>query len=284
MTIDIYLGGLPGTGKTTNLLSFPGVEQHVFGSAEEVTAKNFNGRADILPHVRFDWYDCLNDKEKDELAEDKTTEQRIEEIKTRAKYYNILRYIKYIYKLRRDLEKGERKEVQTAGLDNLTPFADDFKSYVATKYKADIYTAQGNFDGRKFWPKYAEELDSFLRFFVKLPINTVVTSHLQMGLDEENAPKAMDATAPKLQREWFPNLDGKMRYSLGGIFSYDFYLWAEESAGQATKYLAKLEADENKIGLAKARFQPFSNPRRIEIPKNNFYNFLMENINKGGIK
>ena len=282
--LTILWTGVPGTGKSTCLYSMPGVENHIWGSNEEDTAKNFNGRADILPPIKFKWYDCLDEKDKDEMADDKTTDLRIDQIKQKGMSSNIVRYKKYLYKLKRQLEKGERQELKSIGLDNLTPFVDEFKAYINEKYKADIWTREGNWDGRKFWPKFAEELDGLLRMITDLPINVGVTCHIQLSLDEENTAKAMDKDANKLPREWLPNIDGKMRYSVGGIFSYAFFLWAEESAGQATKYLAKLEADENKIGLAKARFQPFSNPRRIEIPKNRFYEFLMENINKGGVK
>lgn len=274
----VYLGGLPGTGKSTCGLSFPSVEQHVWGIGEEATAENFHSRKDVLPPVIMKWRECLTDEELDDLANPETKEQRMDLLIEKGKYNNILRYKKYIFKLHRDLETGKRPELETVFLDNLTPFSDEFKHYVMKKHASDIWTSDGNFDGRKFWPKYADELADFIREVVALPCNVVISSHLNLSYSEEDSRKAFDAGANKLNKEWLPALDGKIRFQLAGLFTFGFFLWAEESPGKDNKYYAKLEADERNIGLAKTRIQPFKNPRRILLPKNNFYNFLNETI------
>ena len=64
---------------------------------------------------------------------------------------------------------------------------------------------------------------------------------------------------------------GKSRYVFAGVFTWAFFLAVEEAAGQPNKYYAKLEADSSVVGVAKSRIQPFPNPRKIEIPKNGFY-------------
>lgn len=278
--LKIFFGGLPGTGKSSCMYSLPGIESHIFGEGEQETIKNFSGRTDILPPVSFNWWDCLKDEEKDLMVNKDSTEVKISELTELGKYRNISKYRKYLYSIRRDLETGKRPELKSIGLDNLTPFADEFKSYIMVKYKAELYSKEGNFDGRKFWPKYAEELSDTIGFLRSIPLNIAVPCHIQYSLDEENQQKALSPEAQKLQKEWMPNIDGKLRFSLGGLFSYCFYLWAEEQPGKDTEYFAKLEADQNNVGLAKGRFQPFLNPRRIKLPKNNFYNFLVENISK----
>ena len=65
--------GQPGTGKSTCGLSYPGVEHIVFGSSEETTAKNFVDRTDILPVIKFDWYENLDAKEKAKFTDEKVS-------------------------------------------------------------------------------------------------------------------------------------------------------------------------------------------------------------------
>jgi hypothetical protein len=278
----VYCGGLPGSSKTTCGLSFPGtLEHHVWGVGEEETQGNFN-RSDFVT-VRNLWPECLSEKDRDVLYAPGTSDHELTRIEERAQHANILRYKKSIHKLRRDLELGKRPDLQTLLFDNLTPFADEFKSYIMIKYEADIFTREGNFDGRKFWPKYMDELVAFIRLIIDLPLNIVFTSHIALSVDEENAARVLDKDANRLPKEWLPNLDGKVRFALGGFFSYCFFLWVEETPGRPNRYFAKAEADDKMVGLAKCRLQPFSNPRRIELPKNNFYGFLHEAI-KGASK
>ena len=273
-SLKAFLAGLPGTSKTTCALSFPGVEQSVWGIGEEETRENFVGREDILPCVKWLWRDQLSEVEKDELADDQTSDRRLEELECKGKHANIVKFKKYIYKTARQVEKGDRPELLTFVVDNLCPLAEEFKYYIMTKYRDDIYTREGNFDGRKFWPKYLDELKALIRLIVDLPVNVVITSHVALSIEEENASKAFEPGAQKLNKEWLPNLDGKIRFEIGGLFSYCFFLWVEESPGKPNKYYAKAEADDRNIGLAKVRFQPFPNPRRIELKKNAFYEQL----------
>jgi len=277
--LKVLVAGLPGTGKSTSGLSFHKageIEHHVWGVGEEETHGNFPGAP--IKTVKLLWRDCLSDAEKDQIADDKTLESVIDQLEEKAKYLNILRYKKYIYRVNREIETGKRPDLKTVFVDNLTPLADEFKSYIMAKYRADIYTAQGNFDGRKFWPKYADELESLIRNIITLPVNVVISSHIALSLEQENAAKAMDKTAPTLNREWLPQIDGKLRFGIGGLFSFCFYFWCEESPGRDNKYFAKAEADDKSVGLAKCRIQPFPNPRRIDITKNEFYQQLTNAI------
>jgi len=288
---SVYVGGLPGTGKSTMGLSFPGVEQHVCGEGEEQTAKNFKGRTDILPPHFIKWQDYLADEDFKRIAEEKVTENQIEAINNKAKFRCVSDYRKHLFKMYSELRAGSRQELQTVFLDNFSPFADLFKAYTLIKYESDIYSKEGNFDGRKFYPKYADELEDTIRMLISMTafdkkrfpnarnINVVVASHIQLSLDEEDSRKAMDPTAAKLPREWLPKVDGKIRFGLGGLFTYCFYLHCVENPGQAVKYYAKAVADESNVGLAKCRIQPFPKPQRIEVTKNKFYDQLITAMN-----
>jgi len=81
MHIHAGLFGQPGSSKTTVGLSFPGVEQHVFGSSEEFTAINFKHRTDILPHIKWDWMDFLTAEEKVKLFKEDFSDVEAEEFK-----------------------------------------------------------------------------------------------------------------------------------------------------------------------------------------------------------
>jgi len=72
----VALLGSPGTGKSTAGLSYPGVEQHVWGSSEEDTAQSFIGREDILPAVKPDWFDVLTDEERAKFTDEKVNVDR----------------------------------------------------------------------------------------------------------------------------------------------------------------------------------------------------------------
>ena len=75
MSYHIGLMSCPGGGKSTMGLSAPGVEQHVFGSSEELTSENFPERkksGDILPIVKPDWMDYLKLEERVKLLDRKS--------------------------------------------------------------------------------------------------------------------------------------------------------------------------------------------------------------------
>lgn len=269
----IALLGSPGSSKSTVGLSYPGVEQHVFGSNEETTAMNFGDRKDILPPVKLDWYDCLSPEDKAKMKDETVSEIDIANIIQKARAKNIIRYRRYIYSLKENI--GERK---TIFLDNGTPFAQDFEDYVRVVYAREFETGQGNFNSIAFAIKYKNEMTDFLRLLVSLPAHVVVSFHITMTMDEANAAKSdfMKDTAKgiKYAKEWQPMIMGQAKYMLAGIFDWVFYLWTQENPGQATKYLAKLEADDATVGIAKSRLQPFDNPREIAFPKNRAFEFF----------
>ena len=72
---------------------------------------------------------------------------------------------------------------------------------------------------------------------------------------------------------------GKSKYAFAGVFNHAFFLYTEEAAGQPTRYLAKLEADTNNVGIGKSRVQPFKNPRQIAFPKGRFYETFEQALN-----
>ncbi len=278
----VALLACPGSGKSTAGLSYPGVEQHVFGSAEEDTAQNFSGRTDILEPLKPDWFECLTDEEKAKFSDENTTEDMIASMTKKARAKNIAKYRRYLYKLKAELPQGKRPELKTVFLDNGTPFAQEFQDYVEVVYKSEFVTKGGEFNSIKFSIKYQQELTDFLRLFYSLPCHTVMSFHVAQALDEAEASKAnfMKDTAQGIQRqkEWQPMIYGKAKYVLAGIPTYAFYLWAEENPGRLNKYYAKLEADENNVGIAKGRIQPFDKPSKIEIPKGEFFGFLQKAI------
>ena len=265
--------GSPGSAKSTFGLSAPGVEQHVWGSNEAATAMNFKTRTDILPPVKFDWFDTLTDEEKNKFTDEKVSEKDIALLIQKARAKNIIRYRRYLYGLKRDI--GARK---TIFLDNVTPFAQDFEDYVKVVYADEFITKEGNFNSISFAIKYKNELSDFLRMMVELPCHVVMSFHIAMTLDEATAAKAdfMKDTAKgiKYSKEWQPMIMGQAKYLLPGIFDWVFYMWTKENPGQATQYLAKLEADDSIVGIAKSRVQPFENPREIQFPKNNAFEFF----------
>lgn len=270
--------GSPGASKSTCGLSYPGVEQHVFGSAEEDTALNFVGRTDILKPVKLDWFDVLTEAEQAKFTDEKVSELDIATLTRLARARNITKYRRYLYQLKKEIPAGKRPELKTIFLDNGTPFSQDFEDYVKVVFANEFTTKEGNFNGIAFAIKFQSEMTDFLRLFYSLPCHTVMSFHISMTVDEETAAKAnfMADTAKGVRypKEWQPLIMGKTKYVLAGIPTWAFYLWAEENPGQANKYYAKLEADASNVGLAKSRIQPFDKPSRIELPKNTFYEFF----------
>lgn len=267
--------GSPGSGKSCLGLSYPGVEQHSWGSAEEDTAKGFQNRVDILPPKRFDWFECLTPEEQAKFSNDQTAETEIALLTKRARAKNIAKYRRYLYGVKADKLAGKRPELQTVFLDNATPFSLEFGDYVEVVYANELVTEKGNFNSIKFAIKYQQELSDFLRFFVSLPCHTVVSCHVGMTVDEETAAKAdfmRDAERGiKYPKEWQPLIVGRSKYVFAGLFTWAFFLFTEDAPGLPTKYFAKLEADSSNVGIAKSRLNPFSNPRRLQPPKNEFY-------------
>lgn len=279
------LMGTPGSSKSTCGLSYPGVEQHVFGSNEEDTAINFVGRKDILPIVKPDWFSCLTEEDKKKFTDEKVSEVEIGQLTKVARAKNIAKYRRYLYGLKADIIKGERKDLpKTIFLDNLTPFALEFQDYVEVVFASEFTTKEGNFNSIKFSMKYQQELSDFLRFLISIPCHVVVSSHISMALDEESSAKANFMTDAqkgiKYAKEWQPLIMGKSKYVLPGLFTFAFYLWSEDSPGQLNKYYAKLEADSSSVGVAKGRIQPFSKPSRIELQKGGFFSLLDGEVNK----
>ena len=280
----VALLGCPGSSKSTCGLSYPGVEQHVFGSSEEDTALNFSKRSDILPCYKPDWFDCLSEADKEKFRSDKTTEEEIAFLTKVARAKNITKYRRYLYSLKHDLSQGKRPELKTVFLDNGTPFSQEFQDYVEVVYGKEFETEKGNFNSIKFSIKYQTELTDFLRLFYSIPCHTIMSFHISMTLDEETASKAnfMEATKKgiKYPKEWQPMIYGKARYVVAGIPTWAFYLWTEENPGLPNKYFAKLEADSVNVGVAKSRIQPFDKPNKIELPNGTFFDFLNGAIEK----
>lgn len=279
------LQGQPGAGKSLCGLSYPGVQQHVWGSNEEASAQNFVGRKDIREPVKMDWFECLSAEEKDKFTSDKTSEVEIGQLTKVARAKNIARYRRFLYAMKRDMLAGEKKELpQTIFIDNLTPLALEFQDYVEIVYASEFTTKEGNFNSIKFSIKYQQEFSDFMRFVLSMPCNVVASSHIAMNLDEETAAKAnfmVDSQKGiKYAKEWQPLIMGKSKYVLPGLFTFAWFLWCEDSPGQLNKYYGKLEADAASVGVAKSRIQPFEKPSRIEIPKGGFYAMLDTALNK----
>lgn len=265
--------GSPGTGKSTMGLSYPGVLQIVSGSSEETTALNFVGRTDILPPMKLDWFDTLKPEERGKFTADTVSELEVAELSKVGRARNVTRTRRALYQLKQELIEGKRPEVQSVFLDNLTPFAQEFEDYVEKVWAKDFQTKDGNFDTIAYYKRYSSELADFLRLFNSLPCHTLLSCHVAMNLSEEAQANTKFLAAEKApaRKEWQPLLTGKVRHVLAGIPDWCLFLSAEESPGQPTKYVAKIEADENNVGVAKPRIQPFENPRRIFFPKNRFY-------------
>ena len=274
--------GSPGTGKTTMALSYPGVEHHIFGSSEDTTALNFIGRTDILPPVKLDWFETLTEAERAKFSDEKVSELEVAALSKVGRARNVARYRRYLYALKSGLLAKKRPEVQSVVLDNLTPFSQEFEDYIETVWGREFVTKDGDFNTIAYYKRFANELADFLRFFMSLPCHTLLTCHVSMVLSEEvgaNIPFLQAAKMAAGQREgqitirkeWQPLLTGKVRNLLAGLPDWVFFCKGEETPGQPTKYICKLEADEQNVGVAKPRVQPFLNPRRLEFPKNRFY-------------
>lgn len=265
----------PGGGKSTLGLSYPGVEQHEFGSSESDTALGFVGRTDILPPLKMDWFDCLTEDERAKFTNEKVDEVEIGILTKRARAKNIAKYRRYLYGLKADLLAGKRPDLKTIFLDNFTPFSLDFQDYVELVYANEFVTKEGNFNSIKFSIKYQQEISDFLRFLVSLPCHVVISCHVSMAVDEETAAKVnfMEDTKRGIRypKEWQPLIMGKSKYVFTGIFTWAFFLYTEDRPGLPTRYFAKLEADSSTVGIGKSRVQPFVNPRQIEFPKGTFY-------------
>ena len=253
--LHVGLFSQPGGGKSTIGLSFPGIEQHIFGSSEELTAKNFIGRTDILPPLKLDWMDFLKPEEKEivvgasknpqiQALTDIELEKKIKTIQEIATCRKVIRYRHYILKLKDDLKHGNRPDLKTVFLDNATPFFDDFTDYLKICRNNEFMTAQGNFDSIKFSIAYSKEVADFLELFNSLECHTVMSFHIKLAMDEENAAKSDfmkdSKEGKKYPKEWHAMIMGQAKYSLAGKFDYAFYLWTQEEPGKDNKFLAKL--------------------------------------------
>lgn len=281
--------GQPGKGKSTAALSYPGVEQHCWGSSEETTALNFVGRKDILKPVKFDWYDTLTDEEKAKFQDEKTSELDITIISKKGRARNVARYRRYLYKCKDDIKTGKRPELLSIALDNLSPFANEFEDYVEIVWAKDFITKDGNFDTIAYYKRYKNEFTDFLREFYSIPCHAIICCHVEMVASEEVAANTQFLQAAKMggvKKEWQPMISGKTKFSLASMPDWAFFLLNEENPGQASKYYMKLEADDANIGVAKPRVQPYKNPRRINFTKNKFYeefNGALESYIKTGV-
>ncbi len=282
MHFHVGLFGQPGSSKSTCGLSFPGVEQHVFGSSEEFTAINFPKRTDILPPVKLDWMQFLTPEEKVKLFKDDATDIDSDYLRKLATKRKITKYRRYILQLKDDLLSGKRPELKTVFLDNATPFFDQFRDWLDIVHVAKFTTAQGNYDSIKASMTFSEEVSEFLELFNSLECNTVMSFHVEMAVDQETASKVNflkdTKDGIKYSKEFQPMITGKSKYSLAGKFDLAFFLSTEENPGQANKYIAKLEADSANVGIAKGRIQPFQKGGRIELPNGTFYEFLNKTI------
>ena len=272
--------GSPGTGKSSMGLSYPGIEQHVWGSSEETTALNFVGRTDILPPIKLDWYETLKEEERVKFTQEGISELEIAKLSKLGRARNVARYRRYLYQIKSDLLAKKRPELQTVFLDNVTPFSQEFEDYVETVWGQDFVTKDGNFDTIGYYKRFSSELTDFLRLLMSLPCHTLLSCHVSMMASEEAAANTqfLKQATVGIRKEWSPLLTGRSRHVLAAIPDWVFFLRVEESPGQPTKYVAKLEADEQNVGVAKPRLQPFVDPRRLLFPKGNFYQVFSQAI------
>jgi len=283
MKHKVILLGEPGAGKSTCGLSYPGVEQHCWGSSEDDTALGFKGRKDILVPVKFDWRDCLKDTEKklfespDEKKDILLRHKELLPVKNKAIARNVARYIDYLEKLSIELKAGKHPEIKTIFLDNLTPFSENLWTYTEVLH-ADEYGEKQAF---KLHGDFQNYMSHVLDLLISMPVHTVVSCHVQMVLDEETAAKTnfLQQAQVATRKEWQPYVMGRYKFRLAGKFTFAFYLFTETNPGQPTKYLAKLEADSQNVGVGKSRITVFDNPRKIQLPKGTFYQFLEEALN-----
>lgn len=277
MFYKLAVAGVPGTGKSSVGLSFPGVQQHVFGSSEETTAVNFVGRTDILPPVKYDWFDTLTEAERNKFTDEKATELDVANLTKMGRARNVSRYRRLLYQLKSDIKAGKLPELKTVFMDNGTPFSLEFEDYIEVIYGHEFKTKEGNFDGIAYHKRYASEFIDFCRLFHSLECHTVMSFHVSMVAGEEVAANTQFMKAASMggvKKEWQPMIAGKAKFVMASIPDFVFFMKTEESLGLPTKYIAKLEADESTIGAAKPRIQPFENPRRIEFPKNKAFDVL----------
>ena len=280
MNHKVLLLGEPGVGKSTCGLSYPGVEQHVFGSTEEVTAKGFIGRKDILPFVKFQWRDCYTDKDIVAMAKVKKDEDPLTQEKllapyaAKAKARNVKKYIDYLEELESNVKAGKRPELKAIFLDNWTPFAEDLWTYTEVVY-GDQYSEKEQF---KIWSDYTSVCDRVLDLMNTIELHAVISCHVSMALDEETSAKVsfFDQAKVANKKDWEPFMLSKYKFRLAGKFDYAFQLFTEEVLGQKNKYWAVPK---------KARINPFG-PGKIMVPKGTFYQFLEDALNKqqGGSK
>ena len=278
MNYHVGLFGQPGSSKSTCGLSFPGVEQHIFGSSEELTAVNFSGRTDILKPIKLDWMDFFLPEERIKFFKDETTEQEMDLLKRSATARMIKKYRRYILQLKEEIKAGKRPELKTVFLDNATPFLDYYRDWMDFYYESKFRTKEGNYDSIKASIEFSVQALDFIELFNSLECNTVMSFHVKMTVDEETAAKVdfMNDSKKgiKYPKEFNPLVTGSLRYQLAGKFDFAFFLQTEENPGQANKYVAKLEADSANVGIAKGRIQPFDKGGRIELPKGTFFDLL----------
>ena len=269
--------GLPGSAKSTMGLSYPGVEQHCWGSDEDTTARNFTHRTDILPPVKLEWFDTLKPEEQAKFTNEAVTELEVAQLTKLGRARNVSRYRRLLYARKQALREGtmDAGPFQSIFLDNATPFAQEFEDYVEVVWGKDFVTKEGNFDTIAYYKRFGQEFTDFLRLFMSLPCHTIISCHVGMMAPEEvaaNTPFLQAAKMGGVRKEWNPLLTGKAaRNAIAGVPSWTFFLRTQEAPGQATRYVAKLEADDAIVGMAKPRIQPYKNPREILYTKNRFY-------------
>ena len=270
----VIFNGLPGTGKSTCALSYPGVEQIVFGADEEVTALTFRGRSDILPAVKPDWFTRLTPEEQLKFTDEKVDELTVAKLTKIGRARNVRWLRQYLARTKLDLLATKRPELQTLVLDNWTPFAQEYEDYIEIIYGNEFVTKEGGWDTAAYYKRFGSQLSDFLRNFMSLPCHTIVTCHISMMMPEEQAavtPFFQQAKAGG-KREWLPLVTGKVaRNAMAAVPAYRFFLKTEERPGLSSRFIAKLEADEANVGMATARIQPFRNPREICFPRRQFY-------------
>lgn len=283
MHYHVGIFGQPGASKSTIGLSFPGVEQHVFGSSEEFTANNFPERkasGDILPPLKWDWMEFLSEEEKAKLfsAKDEDYDKILPQMQQLGTARKIRKYRRYILQLKSDILTGKRPELKSVFLDNGTPFMAQYRDWFDITQGHRFITEKGNYDSIKASIAFNDEMSSFVEEFNSLPCNTVMSFHVQMAVDQETAAKVdfMNDSKKgiKYAKEFQPMITGSFKYHIAGKFDFAFFVSAEENPGQNNKYIAKLEADSANVGIAKGRIQPFDKASRIELPKGTFFDLL----------
>lgn len=270
--------GEAGAGKSTAGLSFPGVEQIVWGSTEETTSQGFTGRSDILPPVKFQWRDYITEAEHAQIAkimatgDELTQDKQIAIIHDKARARSVSRLFKYLDQLYHDVKSGKRPEVKTVLLDNFSPLSQDIMVY-ATMLHGDDISEKESF---KIWDKFYFYCDKVFDILNAIDTNAVVTCHVAMALDEEVAAKVpfFEQTKVMAKKDWQPFVTGKYKFRIKSKFDYAFFLYTEEELGKPMGYYAELS------GLGKGRINPFEATPKIKLPKGTFYQFLNEAINK----